>query len=113
MPTSDGPLSIDRDGQITQNGKPIGRLGVYNVDNPASLTKLSAAISLPQARMIRCTRSTRRFTAVSSSNVQRRLHDRDGGSDGRAAADRSQRQHDPHPGFDVLQLLVDSDGKIS
>ena len=37
---NDGPLTIDPDGQITQNGKPIGRLGVYNVDNPSSLTKV-------------------------------------------------------------------------
>lgn len=68
---SDGPLAINSDGQITQNGRPLGRLGVYNVENPASLTKVGGNLfATTQNDPMRPAEATLHSGYVEQSNVE-------------------------------------------
>jgi len=68
---TDGPLTIDSDGQITQNGKQLGRVGVYNVDNAASLKKVGGNLfAASDNDPIHAGDATLRSGFVEQSNVE-------------------------------------------
>lgn len=39
-----GPIAIGKDGQITQHGQPMGKVGLFDVNDPSSLRKLGRTL---------------------------------------------------------------------
>jgi flagellar basal-body rod protein FlgF len=68
---TDGPLQIDSDGQITQNGRQLAKIGVFNVDNQASLTKVGGNLfAASDDHPMQAIDATVRSGFVEDSNVE-------------------------------------------
>jgi len=109
--STSAPVTINPDGQITQDGQPVGRLGVFNVGDKTTLTKVGGNLLSPaDPNDLQRSDSRVRSEFREGSNVDPATE--------MVALMETQRQIDANANMiqaqdSTLKLLVNSVGKIS
>ncbi|HXE54350.1 MAG TPA: flagellar basal-body rod protein FlgF [Tepidisphaeraceae bacterium] len=107
----DAPVSIDVDGEVSQNGQPVGRLGLFDVADRNALSKLGGGLLAVQDGVaLQPTNAHFRTSFIEQSNVDpttemAELMDSQRHLEANANMIRTQDS--------TLQLLVNNVGKIS
>lgn len=106
----DAPVSIDVDGQITQNGQPVARLALFDVTDRTGLTKLGGGLlAIPEGQQLQPAPGRFRSNFIEQSNVDPTTE--------MADLMDTQRQLEANANMirtqdSTLQLLVNNVGKI-